>query len=270
MKKITVILVVLICVGMSMTAHAQENNTSSHLADDKTGMMVTPAEYWAANGYPDYVSFAFVDGGEWIDDETLQWEVKIGIVNASETDKQAILKLVADLISPNCFVTFVDCEYSYQQREAVYKEIMASRNDFILDAQMLANSEVVLVAIADGYEDEYAQKFIEQYGSFIKVVDDWRDNDVDGDISGNEGNNKNNINGFWFIPICLIFLVGASAILYNRTRFILAIQTTNGSIVTKNAPVSRKQTISAIKNSAIAPSDNVFNSIMEKIEKAQK
>jgi hypothetical protein len=63
-------------------------------------------------------------------------------------------------------------------------------------------------------------------------------------------------------------LCGAIVALYfNRARLIPAMQTNTGSVVTGNVPVNRKQTIAAIKNSALTPPDEVFKSIMERVDK---
>jgi len=158
---------------------------------------------------------------------------------------------------------------------------------------MVRNSQNVLVEIADGYEKEYAKKYIEQYGAFVGVTNDIAaTNNAEAGFGGLEiaGNAKNGLeiggnikngleidgntkNGFnlWVLIFGGVLILGIAAILFtNRTRFVPAMQTTNGNVVTGNPPVSRKQTIAAIRNSAITPSDNVYNSIMEKIEKAQK
>ena len=301
MKKLAVILVVLMYVSMSMTAFAQsepdrggipreaptpnieENSISEQdiladsqdntprLADGKAGngTIDAPDKYWAMNGYPDNISFAYEAGGEMLDDGTSLTYWEIGIINADEASRQAIL----DLLSPNCRITFRECQYSYNQREAAYNEIYASRNDIVLDVVMVRNSQNVFVAIADGYEKEYARKYIEQYGAFVGVTNDiaTADDAIAGlgglDVGGNAKS------GFylWIWSLGAIFLIGMAAILFaNRSRLVPAMHTANGNIVTGNAPVSRKQTIATIKNSAITPSDDVFKSIMEKVDRAQK
>ena len=71
----------------------------------------------------------------------------------------------------------------------------------------------------------------------------------------------------WIIPAILILLCGVAVALYfNRARLIPAMQTNTGNVVTGRASVSRKQTIAAIKNSALAPSDDAFKSIMEQVD----
>jgi len=114
--------------------------------------------------------------------------------------------------------------------------------------------------------------------------DDTGENAIGSD-RGNPGDNPGGIireggnttgggkNGFilWILTFGGILVLGTAAIIFvNRTRFIPALQTNNGNIITRGALISRKQTIAAIKNSAITPSDDVFKSIMEKVDRAQK
>jgi len=240
------------------------------LSDGKAGngTIDAPDKYWEMNGYPDNISFAFEAGGEMLEDGTSVAYWEIGIINADEASKQEIL----DLLSPDCLVTFRDCRYSYNQRKAAYNEIYASRNDIVRDVLMVRNSQDVLVEIADGYEKEYARKFIEKYGAFISVTNDISaaNDALTGEGFDMGGNTKNGFN-LWVLTFGGVLILGMAAILFsNRIRFVPAMQTANGNVVTGNPTVSRKQTITAIKNSAITPSDNVYTSIMEKIEKSQK
>lgn len=216
-------------------------------------------KYWATNGYPDDISFAYEAGGEMLEDGTMVKWWEIGIVNADDNRKQEII----DMLSPNCIVTFIDCRYSHRQREAAYNEILASKDDNILGAVMLLNSEVVMVKIAEGHEKEYAKKFIQQYSSFVVVTNNLDGAKEDTLLTGSA--EKGNMLWIWTITTTL--LMGATAILFfNRTRLIPAMQTTTGKVVTQSTSVSRKETISAIKNSETSPSDEVFSTILCKID----
>lgn len=287
MKKLSFILVVFLCVCLSIPVYAQGESdinrpTSApveiseqavevddqggvpRLADGAVGRgtVEAPDKYWAQNGYPNNISFAYEAGGEMLDDgiSISYWE--IGVVNADEAAKQEI----ADLLSQNCRITFRDCTVSYAQREAVYNEIYTSRNDIVRDVLMLRNSEVIMVEIADGYEKEYAQKYIEQYGVFVVVTNDVAAADDAMAVGGLDRGNANNPFGMWWL-ICFIFIIGAASIVFiNRTRLIPAMQTNTGDIVTRNTPISRKQTVAAIKSSALTPSEDVFSSITDRIE----
>lgn len=287
MKKLSVILAVLLCIGLSIPAYAQGESdvnkpTSAPVeiseqaveVDDQGGVprladgvvgrgtVEAPDKYWAQNGYPNNISFAYEAGGEMLDDgiSISYWE--IGVVNADEAAKQEI----TDLLSQNCRITFRDCTVSYAQREAVYNEIYTSRNDIVRDVLMLRNSEVIMVEIADGYEKEYAQKYIEQYGAFVVVTNDVAAADDAMAVGGLDRGNANNPFGMWWL-ICFIFIIGAASIVFiNRTRLIPAMQTNTGDIVTRNTPISRKQTVAAIKSSALTPSEDVFSSITDRIE----
>jgi hypothetical protein len=52
-----------------------------------------------------------------------------------------------------------------------------------------------------------------------------------------------------------------------RARRINAMQTTSGDIITEGKPVSKKQIITAVKDSGYTPRDNLLNAIIEEIEK---
>jgi len=298
MKKVAFVLVIIMLVGMSMTTYAQgepeadvfatdrptpvenadpitdanisftEDVNIHRLSDGETGRgtIDTPDKYWATNGYPDNISFAYEAGGEMLENGTSVAYWEIGIVNADEASKNEIL----DLLSPNCLITFRDCTYSYKQREAAFNEIYASRDAIVRDVQMLLNSEVVFVEIADGYEKEYARKYVEQYGAFVVVTNDIAAAD-DAIAAGGLDKGGNNPFDFWFFPICLFLLVGmVTVIFFNRNRFIPVMQTNNGNVITGSTPISRKQTVSAIKNSAITPSNDVFNSIVKRVDDLRK
>ena len=248
-------------------------NAAPRLADGEPGRgtIDDPDKYWVMNGYPEYISYAYNAGGELRDDGTSISYWEIGLVNADETIKKAIL----DLVSPNCRVTFWNCNYSYNQREKAFNEIYASRNDIVRDVAMLLNSEAVFVEIAEGYEKEYARKFIEQYGTFVVVT-----NSISSINNAMTGGGSMGIDagltpggppgtGFdsWLLPLCIIIVVLIAAVVYiNRNRLIPALQTNTGATVAQNPGLSRKHTVAAVKNSAVSPSNDVLKSIMRKID----
>lgn len=208
MKRFSFLLVVLMCAGFSMTAYAQSEQDAAdeqiraqeyqeymesqqNVIDDGVdgvdeqikamenanagrdfaeplagrGTIETADEYWEQNGYPDNISFAYKSSDE--EGTSVTWW-EIGMINADEAAKQEIL----DLVSPNCRVTFLDCAYSYNQRVAIMNEIYASRGDIILDVRMSRNTESIAVIVAEGYKEEYARKFLDEYGSIILVQDE--------------------------------------------------------------------------------------------------
>jgi hypothetical protein len=128
---------------------------------------------------------------------------------------------------------------------------------------MNPKSEVIFIEVAEGYQAEYSMKLSEQYGMSFIAVDDV--NAAIGAVPG--GLAGNGLFDYWFVPILLILISIASVVFFNRNRLTPAMQTANGNVVTGNAPISTKQTVAAIKNSALTPSDDVFKNIMEKVNK---
>ncbi|MCL2298904.1 MAG: hypothetical protein FWC27_02005 [Firmicutes bacterium] len=326
MKKLSIIIMaIMLCAGMSMAAHAQnelyevsqpavgiepyaedpgipgtavtvaieapiglieKEAPVPNLADGRpgTGEIADIAAYWAKNGWPDNISFAYLAGGEMppynpdtdsAPPAAISWW-EIGMVNADEAARQEILALM----SSDCRVTFWDCTWSYKQREAAFNEIYASRDDIIRNALMSLNSEVVFVEIADGYEKEYAKKFIDQYGAFIVITNDAAAAqdaapalggilELGGDLD--KGGTANHPLGTWFWAVCLIAIAGIAMLAYfNRARLVPAMQTANGNVVTGSMRVSRKQAEAAVKSSAVSPPGDSFKSIMERVDDPQE
>jgi hypothetical protein len=273
MKKVIVFLTVVMCMGLgiSMTALAQTNNSPTPIqvieeddevsayADDiyeppriyaGRGTVENPVSYWETSGYPDNVSFAYELDSVWY----------IGIINADDASIQELV----DLLSPNIQVMFIEGQqHSFNQRKAVVDEINASRDRIIRRAAMNPKSEVIFIEVTEGYQSEYMMKLSEQYGMSFIAVDDV--NAAIGAVPGGLAGNGNNLFDYWFIPILLILIGTAIVVFFKRNRLIPAMQTANGNVVTENAPVSTKQIVAFIKNSALTPSDDVFKSIMEKV-----
>jgi hypothetical protein len=190
----------------------------------------------------------------------------IGIVNTNEAAKQEII----DLLSTDCILAFTDCTYSHSQRVAIRDEISTMDNTKILDV-FLMRDETIWVIVLEDSASYYKETLFTQYGDMIFVIsDESLPSEAVGDALGDSllatQMPIKQVN--WITPAILVLLFGAIAALYfNRARFVPAMQTNNGNVVTGNVHISRKQTIAAIKNSTLTPSDDVFKSIMERVDK---
>jgi len=287
MKKITVVLLVLVAAFALSTvafaepevpnpeaptvANADTDNISPsdmpRLADGAAGRgsEESPDKYWAVNGYPDDVSFAFEAGGEKLNNgDYVSWWI-IGVVGAGDTRKQEIL----DTFSSLHIITFQNCSYSYSQREAAYNEIWASKDENIRNVVMGRNTESVFVEVTEEREKEYAAKYSEQYGSFVVITNDLTTTGEDTAVAGgdlDQGMSKGSDYGIWLWTALAVLLIGAMSLVYfNRARLIPALQTANGNIVTAPAPVSRKNTIERVKNDTATPADTGFAAILRRI-----
>lgn len=242
--------------------------------------------YWEENGYPSNVSFAYEAGGEVLDDGThLRWW-EIGMVDADESQRQEILKLVA----PACRVTFADCNYSYAEREAVLNEIIAKNDANIAQVFLGKNTEHVFVEISADASDEalkeYATQLRAEYGQLVEVMDE--DHIIDelqtlpidgkeimlggnGTVTGigSAGLDQGNavVSNPWGMGAMLfVLLIGAVFLLASRARRVPAMQTNNGSVVTSAASLSKREVVEAVKSSEMVPDDETFASILDKIE----
>ena len=173
-----------------------------------------------------------------------------------------------------------------RQREDVYNEILAlSKEDENITAVEFSKDGswwiFVEISVEDDYSyesmhkiKEYGKKFNEQYGSFVIVTDNIKDTQ-EGTLTGERGlgdNNKpgNPFSNPWLWSVCVLLLSTATGILFIKLiRYVPAAQTASGNIISKNAAVSKKEIISALKQNQAAPADTVFDSILQRIEKSE-
>ncbi|KPU42460.1 hypothetical protein OXPF_42450 [Oxobacter pfennigii] len=241
------------------------NNESSRLPDGKYSNIVELFEYWEQKGYPDYV------GGVVSTDGSMN-NLTVLLVNDDGTKEEQIRALLAD----HSGVSFGTAAYSHNAMKAVSEEItanyMGSGNKVYsvgigwtsADGKVTGFGESrkesrVVVSVDESVLTEYKNKFYKLYGDMVVVEAGGAPILLDDSTAANN---------LWLSPllISMIVIAGAGILFYNRIRLIPAIQTAKGTVVTQSAAVSTKETIAAIKDSEISPSDEVFKSILSKIE----
>ena len=244
-----------------------ETNESPQLTDGTTdkNTIDAPDKYWAQNGYPEDIGFAYEAGGEMREDELgneyyyAYWE--IGIIGANETRKQEII----DMLSPNCQVTFIEVDYSYNERNAVYNEICAAEDENILSVLMMLNTDRIEVVVADNAYEEYVAFMQSSYGDMVELTNELEvaTDDVTGFDKG-MGSIAN-----WLLPgiIVLVVLLVFGIFYFNRRRFVYAMQTAGSNTVTATRSMSRKEVVEAIKDTKIQPGESVYEKIRQEIEK---
>jgi hypothetical protein len=227
---------------------------------------------WEEHGYPDDI------GGVYYEVETEKQLVFV--INPTPERREELYSLLGEDA-----IIIVPCIYSYSELTRVRDEI---RNMFELGKVYTADiaqgyayghefgesgKELrVLVGVAESELAHYRTLFAEQYGGMVIVgiggpgVLYSLDGGILGGYIGTPGSNNNNY--LWIVlAILAIGLLGTFAIIQRqRTQRMSAMQTTIGDVVTASPPVTRKETIAAVKNSAVKPDDKVFKSIMEKAD----
>ncbi len=309
MKKISVFVIsILMVLSVSITAFAADDETANnvvafatdeeqsvpalpggapvgdedvHSSDNvqETSEITSPVDYWDTNGWPDDVSFAYEAGGELAGDDTtvlVYWE--IGVVNASQTRKKEITSMFAD----TCIITFHDVAYSHAQREATLLEIETqvkeSKDANFVYGYLINNTAQVYVVVKDEAFEEYSTRYAEQYGDMIWTQRESEAAAVETELGGVDTGlglttevPQSNNNTWLFVLLCTFVLAVLAMMFYfRRVRLVPAKQTANGSIVTGSQPLSRSQTVEAIKSSEFSPRDAVQDSIREKIEGNKK
>lgn len=145
-------------------------------------------KYLAMNGYPDYLSFicntaAAINGYDPSSGEEYQpkmtywWDV--GVVNASAVQKAEIQALIDELYPIENIVTFVNCTYSYNEREALIPEIRQTVEKLfptvkVIDVSLIRNTEQIALRLdfADDIEAEMVrEKMYGVYGDLLFMGD---------------------------------------------------------------------------------------------------
>lgn len=148
-------------------------------------------EYLAMNGYPDYISFicngaAAINGYDPSSGEEYQpkmtywWDV--GVVNATAAQKAEIQALIDELYPIENIITFVDCTYSYAEREAMLPEIRETVEKLfptvsIIDVVLIRNTEQIALHLdfpVDGdvpEPDMVKEKMYAIYGDLLFMGD---------------------------------------------------------------------------------------------------
>lgn len=248
-----------------------EGNGTLYPADGQYSNISELYEYWEQNGYPDYVGGVFsTDGG--------MNNLTVLIVNGEESKAEQIRNLLVD----DSGVSFGTAMFSYNEMKAANDEIVAnylgsdnkvysvgigwiSKDGVATGFGESGKESRVVVSVDKSVLTEYEDKFYKLYGDMVVVEEGGAA------ILENAENIKNisSPSNVWQLPlvISLTIIIVAGILFFNRTRFIPAMQTTKGAVVTQSAPASRKQVIDAIKNGEAVPKDEVFNTILCKIGK---
>ncbi|MGI6580080.1 MAG: hypothetical protein ACOX3H_07585 [Saccharofermentanales bacterium] len=275
MKKLITFLIVLTCIlSLSMTVLATDSDGNSEFVVQESSLnhvtyenIVALYEHWETNGYPDYVGFVYSTDGS-------TNNLTVLLVGDDGTAENQIRSM---LISDSG-LSFGSAKYSYNELIAISREISSEylEKNKLFYALGVGWAGVgdgapgfgdsgreprVVVEVDDSIFAEYTKLFAELYGDKVVV---FAGGPFVPEDESNIAEDKNT--GLLWLLIPMLLMVGAGIIFAIRTKLVPALQTATGSVVTKTAPVSRKQTLEAVKNSEATPSEDVFDSILRKID----
>lgn len=225
-------------------------------------------EYWYENGYPDYISYAHLAGGTMISDTEKLFKYEIGVVGMTEEIKAEILNLVG----ANCTVEFVECEYSYNQRNQAKEEILSWNDENISDVFLGLNTESVYIAFTNEITSiqllKYNQTIEKEFAGMVEVISTTTTDDYEvsmgvGETTGIGGTTNNNT---FYIAISLLLVAILGIFMYRKSQNAKALALSNGEtkIETK---ISKSQVKNAIQTENIQPSDDVLDKILQDIKK---
>ena len=226
-------------------------------------------KYYGKNGYPEYISYVCNVGGESLEvtesgQFVIAWYYEVGLTDMSEENQQAVLDIAAE----NCYINFVQCQWSYNEREAVYNELIAMGYDNVI---MGLNTENVYV-YAPG-ED------VPLYDGIV-VLQDEQFATCDGGVAGDTlamgaatgGMETGVITGaiekeqdklpvwLWIGIAAIVMVVGGAVLMLHRPGLSI---NADGSAQTERADNSVEKRIA---DSAEAPSPDLKERIIDKIK----
>ena len=275
---------------------SHESNPGVMHDNDEVGQPEVPVwvsvfDQWEREGYPDDI------GGVYYDSSANSNGILV--VNPSPQRMAELRELFgADII-------ITPCTFSYYELMMVNNEIIemmrSNPNSGIYGVGIGWTSSGgrvqgfgesgkefrVAVSVDESVFDHYSTGFMNRYGERVNVeigyeatTDDMEggttmtDNsiivpiEITGVFSGGIGTGGNIIfnNSYWLWFMISIALLGALLLFVGlRLRRTPAMQTANGGIVTVNNVLTRKQVIAAVKNSDAMPSDELYETIIQRI-----
>ncbi len=129
-------------------------------------------KYYGKNGYPDYISYIICTGvsspgfdptqGAPDGGFTETYFYDIGLTEKTQENMDAVLAVASD----NCNITFYECDFSYNEREAAFNELGAKdyKGAHIMMSQ---ESQYVLIYIPD---DADYKNDIPLYDGMVKIL----------------------------------------------------------------------------------------------------
>lgn len=126
-------------------------------------------DYFEKKGYPGHLSYVFQAGGE-LRDETVYSYWLVGMVDATEEDKAAIL----DLAAPTCLITFENAMFTHEEKVRAFEAIQALNDPNITHLVFGANTDTVWVGVPEALTKQYAQYLIRDLGlgAVVSVTDE--------------------------------------------------------------------------------------------------
>lgn len=231
----------------------------------------TPVEltnYWERVGYPDYI------GGVYYKDDMQTFVIVFA--NATQEEKD---ELLASLIYKNIETT--EGKYSRNRLWEIQDEISSLMESDIGNFQSSKVDDInncIIVAVKKEGLQKYTEYFESTYGDAVIVKEatgiimltilDAKDIAGIGAIDGIAPTVKNTDIYYYLFVVMLtaILLVTVTRLRRMRTA---AYSTADGRVVAHSSPISQKEIIRQIENSALTPNDEVFTSIKQKISNSK-
>ncbi|MGI6168730.1 MAG: hypothetical protein ACOYI4_03300 [Christensenellales bacterium] len=222
-------------------------------------------QHWETDGYPDYVGGVYSTDGS---------EGKLTVLLVGDDGSKA--EEIRGLLVDDSGVSFGAASFSYNAMLAAIDEIAADymgKEEPVYSVGIGWTSEAagfgesgkefrVVVSVDASVLADYTDRLHQRYGDMVVV-------ETGGPVSLESDAVAISYQNGWLLPllVTVAVVVGAGILIFNRTRWAAARQAADGTVVAQAAPVSRRETIEAVRDSETAPGEQVFSSILSRVEK---
>lgn len=224
-------------------------------------------KYYAANGYPDYISYAFNTASEMLSEGVDVFYYDVALTENTPENRQAVL----DIAAGNCCISFVDAQWSYNERQAALEEIQAMDIDGMQVTDSL-NTEFIFVYLPDGADESAIPLHnglvkILPLSEYAVVIEDGGMDTVTVPTTGigaiAEPESATPVWVWAGVAVIALAAVGGAAVIIRRSRFSV---NSDGS-AQASAGAAKADVVKLIADSTETPSKELKDRIIKEIDK---
>lgn len=214
-----------------------------------------------ASPYPDYIC------GVWSTDGSME-HLTFALTKdeAGEAGKEEILSLIAD----DSTASFTYQSYSYSEllelMLVLRSRLGSETGAYGIGIDEEENCICIAIDLANANSEAFMEECFTQYGNRV-YFETTVGAVVTADSYGmmDKGKGKNALPWIWFLCIAVLLVCGITFMIH--IHLVPSMQTTAGNVSAPSAPVSKKQTLAAIRKNTKEPDQELFQSILMNLDK---
>lgn len=224
-------------------------------------------KYYAANGYPDYISYAFNTASEMLSEGVDVFYYDVALTENTPENRQAVLDIAAE----NCCINFIDAQWSYNERQAALEEIQAMDIEGMQVTDSL-NTEFIFVYLPDGADESAIPLHnglvkILPLSEYAVVIEDGGMDTVTAPTTGigaiAESESAAPVWVWAGVAVIALAAVGGAAVIIRRSR----VSVNSDGSAQASASAAKADIVKLIADSAETPSKELKDRIIKEIDK---